>query len=76
MTDDVTSSDKRPRHNANRRVIDVSCIVHGGAAGFAPLVVTKRDGVIELDPHAIGCVILLNEKAATELFDVLGEWLG
>jgi hypothetical protein len=39
-------------------------------------VCTKRDDLIELDPHALGCVILLNEKAATQLFDVLGEWLG
>jgi hypothetical protein len=42
-----------------------------------PLVCTKRDGDIELNPHATGqCVILLDEKAANALFDVLGEWLG
>ena len=69
-------SGKPTRRDPNRRVIDCSCIVHGGARGFAPLVVTKRDGVTELDPHAIGCVIQLNETAATALFDVLGEWLG
>jgi hypothetical protein len=41
------------------------------------LVVTKRDGVIELDPHVTGeCVIILDEAAATELFDALKEWLG
>jgi hypothetical protein len=67
---------KPARRDPNRRVIDVSCTAHGGARGFAPLVCTKRDDLIELDPHAIGCVILLNEKAASELFDILGEWLG
>jgi hypothetical protein len=76
MTDDA-SSDKPVRRDPNRRVIDVSCTVHGGARGFVPLVVTKRDSDIELNPHATnGCVIILNEKAATELFDALGEWLG
>jgi hypothetical protein len=51
--------------------------VHGGARNFMPLVVTKRDGDIEFNPHATNqCVILLDERAATELFDVLGEWLG
>jgi hypothetical protein len=61
----------------NRRVIDCSCTVHGGARGFVPLVCTKRDGGIELNPHATDqCVILLDEKAANALFDVLGEWLG
>jgi hypothetical protein len=51
--------------------------VHGGARGFVPLVVTKRDGDIELNPHASDqCVILLDENAANALFDVLGEWLG
>jgi hypothetical protein len=66
----------RGRRGPNRRVIDVHCTVHGGPRGFTNLVATKRDDLIELDPHAIGCVILLNEKAASELFDVLGEWLG
>ncbi len=40
------------------------------------MVCAKVDDLILLDPHAIGCVILLDEKAASELFDVLGEWLG
>jgi hypothetical protein len=45
--------------------------------GVSSLVVTKRDGDIELNPHATDqCVILLDEKAANALFDVLGEWLG
>jgi hypothetical protein len=68
----------KPRRNPNRRrVIDVTCTVHGGARGFVPLVVTKRNGDVELNPHGTNqCVIVLDEKAATELFDVLGEWLG
>ncbi|HEY3691946.1 MAG TPA: hypothetical protein VGL46_16900 [Pseudonocardiaceae bacterium] len=71
------AGDKPVRRDRNRRVIDCSCTVHGGARGFVPLVVTKRDGDIELNPHATDqCVILLDEKAANALFDVLGEWLG
>jgi hypothetical protein len=58
-------------------VIQAHCRTHGGAAGFTNLVATKRDGSIELDPHATGsCVIVLDEAAATTLFDVLGQWLG
>jgi hypothetical protein len=61
----------------NRRLIDVYCSVHGGSRGFTNLVCTKRDDVIELDPHVTGqCVIILDEAAATELFDALGAWLG
>jgi hypothetical protein len=76
MTDDA-SSDKPVRRDPNRRVIDVSCAVHGGARGFVPLVCTKCDGDIELNPHATDqCVISLDEKAANALFDVPGEWLG
>ncbi len=34
-------------------------------------------GEIVLDPHVAGsCVIILDEAAATALFDLLGEWLG
>ncbi|MGH3800540.1 MAG: hypothetical protein ACRDTD_10480 [Pseudonocardiaceae bacterium] len=63
---------------SNRVVLPSTCTVHGDARGFTNLVVRKLDdGVIELDPHAVGgCVITLDEKGATALFDVLGEWLG
>jgi len=45
--------------------------------GFANLVLEKQSDEIILDPHVTGeCVIILNEAAATALFDVLGEWLG
>jgi hypothetical protein len=68
---------KPGRRDPNRRVIDVSCSVHGGARGFTNLVCTKRDDVIELNPHVTDqCVLVFDEKAASELFDVLGEWLG
>lgn len=41
------------------------------------MVCSKHGDLIELDPYATGqCVIILDEKAATELFDALGEWLG
>ena len=70
-------SGKPGRRDPNRRVIDCTCTVHSGARNFMPLVCTKRDGDIELNPHATDqCVILLDETAANALFDVLGEWLG
>jgi hypothetical protein len=64
----------------NRRVIPATCTVHPGARGFTNLVVHKIDtpmGVIRFDPHATGeCGFTLDEAAATELFDALGQWLG
>lgn len=63
--------------DSNRRVIPTTCTRHGGTPGFTNLVVRKRAGEIELDPHVDGsCVFNLNEAAATQLFDALGEWLG
>ena len=68
-------TEHRPHHN--RRVIHVHCTTHGGPFGFTNLVATKRDGSIELAPHADGsCVLMLDEDAATQLLDALGEWLG
>jgi hypothetical protein len=76
MTTDAGSG-KPTRRDANRLVIDITCTVHGGARKFTPLVCTKVDGDIQLDPHAMGlCVLIFDEKAASELFDALGEWLG
>lgn len=40
-----------PRRAANRRVLHLTCLIHGGAAGYTNLTVSKRDGTIELDPH-------------------------
>jgi hypothetical protein len=71
------ASSNKPRRNPNRRVVDIYCSTHGGARNFTPLVCTKVGGDIQLDPHAMGlCVILLDERAAIALFDLLGEWLG
>ncbi|MDQ3765136.1 MAG: hypothetical protein M3460_27660 [Actinomycetota bacterium] len=57
-------------------VIPTTCALHRGPAGYTNLVVTKQDGQIVLDPHADGsCKLILDEAAATQLFDALGEWL-
>lgn len=62
---------------ASGRTIPVTCLTHGGAREFCNLRVTKADGTIVLDPHVSGsCVIVLDEAAATAVFDLLGEWLG
>ncbi len=77
MNADQSGTGKPTRRDPNRRVIDITCSTHGGARGFTPLVCTKRDDLIELNPHATdGCVLIFDENAATALFDVLGEWLG
>jgi hypothetical protein len=62
--------------SADDRTISTTCQIHG-ARGFCNLRVSKIDGEIVLDPHVAGsCVLRLNEAAATQLFDILGEWLG
>jgi hypothetical protein len=66
---------QRPR--GRRKVIHASCSVHQVAVGFTNLVVSKRGGEIELDPHADGgCLLTLRENEACALRDVLTEWLG
>jgi hypothetical protein len=60
-----------------RRVIHATCTKHGGARGFANVVLTKRGGEIELDPHVTGCCVLtFDEDAATAVRDTITEWLG
>ncbi|MDQ3761779.1 MAG: hypothetical protein M3460_08785 [Actinomycetota bacterium] len=62
---------------SERRVIPATCALHRGPAGFTNLVVSKRNGQVELDPHADGsCKLTLDKAAATQLFNTLGEWLG
>lgn len=74
-TEQLPETSNRPHRN--RRVIHATCTTHGAAVGFTNLVATKRDGQIELDPHADGsCVLTLAEDAATQLRDALTEWLG
>jgi hypothetical protein len=63
--------------SAQGRTIPVTCETHDGCRGFGNLRVRRHGGDIVLDPHVTGaCVIVLDEKAATALFDLLGEWLG
>jgi len=58
------------------RTIPVSCVPHRGSRGFATLVVEKRGEEIVFDVQVTGgCMIILDEAAATVLFDVLGTWL-
>jgi hypothetical protein len=67
----------RSKRDPNRRVVMCHCMVHGGPRDFTNLVLTKRDSEIEMNPYATGrCIIVLDQNAATKLFDVLGEWLG
>jgi hypothetical protein len=68
---------RRERVSREPQAIPVSCALHRGPRGFANLVVErKRDGEIVLAPHVTGaCVIILDEDAATALFEVLRTWL-
>lgn len=62
--------------SAQHRTIPTTCQIHG-SKGFCNLRLTKTDGEIVLDPHVGGaCVLRLDEGAATQLFELLGEWLG
>jgi hypothetical protein len=62
--------------SATDRTIAITCEIHG-SKGFCNLRVTKINGEIVLNPHVDGsCVLRLDEVAATQLFEVLGEWLG
>jgi hypothetical protein len=72
ITEGATASASRD----NRKAIPVSCALHRGPRGFANLVERKLNGEIVLDPHVTGaCVIILDEDAATALFEVLRTWL-
>jgi hypothetical protein len=67
----------QPKRDRRRVVIHASCSVHQGAVGFTNLLVSKRDGEIELDPHVDGsCLLTLAEDEACALRDALTEWLG
>jgi hypothetical protein len=76
VTLDATPAPAPPPRPRARRVIHSTCAEHPGARGFANLLVTKVDGVIVLDPHAVGCRIELDELEAAALRDQLTEWLG
>jgi len=51
---------------------------HRSGTNFCNLLMTKEnDGTIVFDPHVDQCCVLrLDERAATAVFDTLGEWLG
>ena len=67
----------QPTRDRRRVVIHASCSVHQVAVGFTNLVVSKRNGEIELDPHVDGgCLLTLSEDEACALRDALTEWLG
>jgi hypothetical protein len=73
----VTDAPETKPTSTNRKVIHATCSTHGGGIGFTNLVVSKRVGAIELDPHVTGqCVLTLVEDEAIALRDVLTEWLG
>jgi hypothetical protein len=73
----ATNDIPQQRLREPRKVIQASCSVHQGAVGFTNLVVSKRGGEIELNPHVDGsCLLTLSEDAACALRDVLIEWLG
>lgn len=62
---------------ARGRTIPVTCLTHGGVRQDCNLRIRREGDDIVLDPHVTGqCVIVLNEAAATAVFDLLGEWLG
>lgn len=64
---------ERGRDRAHGKTIPATCQIHG-ARGYCNLLVRKTEGDIVLDPHVSGqCVIVLDEKAATALFDLLSE---
>jgi hypothetical protein len=51
-----------------------TCTTHGGPTGYTNLLVSKRNGSVELDPHVTGfCVIRLDEHGARTLCEALVE---
>jgi len=63
--------------NRNRRVIGATCTIHSGCRGYTNLAVSRHDGGIMLDPHAVGaCVITLDDPGAVELYELLADWFG
>jgi hypothetical protein len=64
--------------SSTRRAIPVTCTTHSSGTNFCNLLMTREtDGTIVLDPHVAHCCVLrLDERAATAVFDTLGAWLG
>ena len=62
--------------SANDRTIAITCQIHG-SRGFCNLRVSKINGEIVLNPHVDGsCILRFDRTAASQLFEVFGEWLG
>ncbi len=60
-----------------RKEIPATCQLEGSPVAVTNLVVSKRDGMIVLDPQVTGsCVISLDEEGATTLGNLLSVWLG
>jgi hypothetical protein len=77
VTNDATDVPAGEPGGSNRKVIHATCALHRGPVGFTNMVLTKRGGQIELDPHATGaCVLRLDEDAATAVRDTITKWLG
>jgi hypothetical protein len=77
MTTPANGSHARQPPPASRVLITCTCLTHGGAAGFTNAALTKINGDIELDPHAVrACVLRFDEHGATTLRDTLTKWLG
>jgi hypothetical protein len=64
--------------SSTRRAVPVTCTTHSSGTNFCNLLMTREtDGTIVLDPHVAHCCVLrLDERAATAVFDTLGAWLG
>ena len=77
VTDD-TNDVPGPRWDSKRRrTIHAACAPRRGPMGFINLVVSKRGGQIELDPHAAGTrKVTIDEGGARVIRDALTKWLG
>lgn len=63
--------------NRHRRVLRATYLPCGDARGFTNLAITRVDGGVQLDPHAVGaCVVRLSDAEARTLGQVLRDWLG
>ncbi len=70
----MTTTESPPTEASDRRrvVVHAACTCRGVANGFANVVVSKRDGQIEFDPHVTGaCVLTFGEDEACALRDAL-----
>ena len=76
MTHGTNDLPAQPTGGRRRVVVHASCSVHRGSVGFTNLVVSRREGEVELNPHVDGsCTLTLSENEACTLRDALTEWL-